>query len=74
MRSSQARTRLQPSGPKAIESLNTLPERARLFGRPNIREPIVPFGQSAYVLRYAYSPETGEVVVIRIRHGRELRE
>jgi toxin ParE1/3/4 len=59
---------------KAIESLNALPERGRLFGTPNIRELIVPFGQSAYVLRYAYSPETGEVVVIRIWYGRELRE
>jgi hypothetical protein len=33
----------------------------------------VPFGRSAYVLRYAYSIENHEIVVLRIWHGREAR-
>jgi plasmid stabilization system protein ParE len=39
----------------AIGSLATLPERGRPSGTAGVRELIVPFGQSAYVLRYAYS-------------------
>ena len=58
----------------AMESLNTLPERGRPCGTPNIRELIVPFGQSAYVVRYGYSLATEEVIVLRIWHGREARE
>jgi plasmid stabilization system protein ParE len=57
----------------AIQSLDTMPERGRPSGLPNIRELIVPFGRSAYVLRYAYSIENHEIVVLRIWHGREAR-
>jgi hypothetical protein len=35
---------------------------------------ILPFGRSAYVLRYSYSAPADEVVVHRIWHGREARE
>ena len=59
---------------KAIESLDIFPERGRPSGRSNVRELIVPFGQFNYVLRYAYREQTGEIVVIRIWHGREERE
>ena len=41
---------------------------------PDVRELIVPFGQSNYVLRYAYRAQTEEVIVLRIWHGREERE
>jgi len=58
----------------AIESLDTFPERGRPAGSPNKRELIVPFGQSNYVLRYAYRAQTEEVIVLRIWHGREERE
>jgi hypothetical protein len=34
----------------------------------------VPFGQSNYVLRYAYREQADEVVALRIWHGREARE
>jgi hypothetical protein len=39
-----------------------------------VRELIVPFGQSAYVLRYFYSAPADELVVLRIWHGRKVRE
>jgi toxin ParE1/3/4 len=60
---------------KAIESLNTLPERPAIRNSEHPRTdcPIRPICLCA-TLRYAYSPETGDVVVIRIWHGRELRE
>jgi plasmid stabilization system protein ParE len=58
----------------AMQSLDMFPERGRPSGTPNVRELIVPFGGSGYVLRYAYSAAEDEVVVIRIWHGREARE
>ena len=58
----------------AAESLQTFPERGRPSGVGNIRELIVPFGRSGYVLRYAYSAAADEAVILRIWHGREARE
>lgn len=58
----------------AIQSLDTFPDRGRPTGIEGVRELIVPFGSSAYVLRYAHMPDTEEVVVLRIFHGREQRE
>ena len=57
----------------AIESLEILPERGRPSGIANMRELIVPFGQSAYVIRYIHRARTGEIVILRIWHGRESR-
>jgi plasmid stabilization system protein ParE len=59
----------------AIQSLDAFPERGRPSGNnSNIRELIVSFGKSGYVLRYAYRREAQEVIVVRIWHGREMRE
>ncbi len=57
----------------AIRSLDTMPERGRPSKLPNTRELIVPFGRSAYVVRYAYSIENREIIVLRVWHGRETR-
>jgi plasmid stabilization system protein ParE len=57
----------------AIQSLDTFPERGRPSGTPNVRELIVPFGRSGYVLRYSYRQQADEVVVLRLWHGREAR-
>jgi plasmid stabilization system protein ParE len=57
----------------AIRSLDTFPERGRPFGS-NIRELVVPFGRSGYVLRYAFREHDDEVVVLRIWQSREQRE
>ena len=57
----------------AGQSLANYPERGRSVGIPGIRELIIPFGRSAYVLRYAYSASRDEVVILRIWHGREDR-
>ncbi len=57
----------------AVESLAAFPERGRPSSTPNLRDLIVPFGQSAYLVRYAYSAPAEEVVLLRIWHGREAR-
>ncbi len=56
----------------AIQSLDLFPERGRPSTIPDLRELIVLFGRFGYVLRYAYSASTEEVVIIRIWHGREM--
>ena len=56
-----------------VQSLATFPERGRPSGIPGIRELIVPFGRSAYLLRYVYSASRDEIVILRIWHGREER-
>jgi plasmid stabilization system protein ParE len=55
----------------AMRSLDAFPQRGLLCGSPGVRELIVPFGRSAYVLRYALLPLSDEIVILRIWHGRE---
>jgi len=38
------------------------------------RELMVPFGRSAYVVRYAHVAEAKEIIILRVWHGRETRE
>lgn len=59
---------------QAIQSLDMFPDRGRPTRTAGVRELIVPFGNSAYVLRYAYLADVDEVIVLRIWHGREQRE
>ena len=59
---------------RAIQSLDALAERGRPSGVAGLRELVVPFGRSAYVVRYAYDAARQEVVIVRIWHGREARE
>ncbi|MDZ4870330.1 MAG: type II toxin-antitoxin system RelE/ParE family toxin [Alphaproteobacteria bacterium] len=58
---------------EAIGSLGNLPERGRPSAVQGLRELVVPFGQSAYVVRYAYRASTETVFIVRIWHGREDR-
>jgi plasmid stabilization system protein ParE len=58
----------------AVRSLKDFPERGRPSGLVGARDLNVPFGQSSYVLRYVYSAEADEIIILRIWHGRELRE
>jgi toxin ParE1/3/4 len=43
-------------------------------GRAGVRQIVVRYGASAYVLRYAILAESGDVLILRIWHGREARE
>ena len=58
----------------AVQSLAVFPERGRPSGTPDVRELIVPFGQSSYLLRYTYRKQEDEVIVLRVWHGREARD
>ncbi|HZL32300.1 MAG TPA: type II toxin-antitoxin system RelE/ParE family toxin [Pseudolabrys sp.] len=58
---------------EAIDSLATFPGRTRASGVSGLRDLIVPFGRSAYVVRFAHDPAQDETVIIRIWHGREAR-
>ncbi len=42
--------------------------------RPGTRELFIPFGKSAYVLRYHIDADNDVVVVVRVWHGRESRQ
>jgi plasmid stabilization system protein ParE len=58
----------------AIGSLDLFPERGRPSGLGDTRELVVPFGRSAYIVRYAILTEANEIVILRVWHGREQRE
>lgn len=59
---------------KAIDSLLQFPERGRIAPLPGHRELVVPFGKSAYVVRYQYRAKDESVLIVRVWHGREHRE
>jgi plasmid stabilization system protein ParE len=57
----------------AIDSLAVFPERGRACDAFGLRELIVPFGRSAYVVRFAHDPQQREIIIVRVWHGREAR-
>jgi plasmid stabilization system protein ParE len=57
---------------EGAERLQKLPELGRLMPDGQRREYFLPFGASAYVLRYRVTSK--EVVIIRVWHGREDRD
>lgn len=59
---------------EAIDSLMTFPDRGRPSLLPGTRELVVKFGQSAYIVRYAYRSSADAVYIYRVWHGREHRE
>ncbi len=60
---------------QAIDTLADLPGRGKPVGAEagGLRELIVPFGRSAYIVRYGWTVGADELVVVRIRHSREGR-
>ena len=58
----------------AIDSLAIFPDRGHPAGLTGGRDLVVPFGRSAYIVRFAHDPQRGEIVILRIWHGREARE
>jgi plasmid stabilization system protein ParE len=59
---------------RAIDSLHVFPDRGRPVGSGGMRELLVPFGRSVYIVRFMPDAARAEVVIIRIWHGREQRE
>ena len=56
----------------AIERLQDFPDRGLPTG-DGIRQIVIKFGTSGYVIRYAIIPETEDILITRIWHGREER-
>lgn len=66
----QAAARAEAAIRAGVRSLSFMLKRNRDLGR-GLRELTVPFGNSAYVIRYLVRDET--VIVLRVWHGRENR-
>jgi plasmid stabilization system protein ParE len=57
----------------AIERLEEFPALGMRTGDADIRQIVVRFGTSAYIIRYVLIAETNDILVTRIWHGREAR-
>jgi plasmid stabilization system protein ParE len=57
----------------AIERLQDFPALGMPTEDPDIRQIVIRFGASGYIVRYAILPETADVLVTRLWHGREAR-
>jgi plasmid stabilization system protein ParE len=57
----------------ALEMVQDFPELGRLTEDADIRQIVVRFGAAGYVVRYTIVPERGDILVLRIWHGREVR-
>jgi plasmid stabilization system protein ParE len=56
-----------------IERLPDLPSLGMATEDADIRQIVVRFGSSGYIVRYAVIPETGDILITRLWHGREAR-
>lgn len=57
----------------AIERLQDFPALGMPTDDPEIRQIVIRFGASGYIVRYVVLPETTDVLITRIWHGREAR-
>jgi len=57
----------------ALETVHGSPGLGRPTEDSEIRQIVIRFGAAGYIARYAILPETGDVLVLRIWHGREAR-
>jgi plasmid stabilization system protein ParE len=57
----------------AIERLDEFPELGKPTEDTEIRQIIIRFGGSGYIMRYTLVAETHDILVMRIWHGREAR-
>lgn len=57
----------------AIDRLPEFPELGMSTDDAGIRQIVVRFGASGYIVRYAVLPEEENILITRIWHGREAR-
>ena len=57
----------------AVERLQEFPALGMPTGDTDIRQIMLRFGASGYIVRYVVVPETSDILVTRIWHGREAR-
>jgi plasmid stabilization system protein ParE len=57
----------------AVEKLQDFPALGMPTDDPEIRQIVIHFGASGYIVRYVILPETADILVTRVWHGREAR-
>jgi toxin ParE1/3/4 len=57
----------------ALEMVEKLPKLGHPTEHFDIRQIVVLFGASGYIVRYKFIPERGTILVTRIWHAREAR-
>ncbi|MES2193464.1 MAG: type II toxin-antitoxin system RelE/ParE family toxin [Pseudomonadota bacterium] len=57
----------------AIERLQEFPELGMPTKDAEIRQLVIRFGASGYIVRYSILAETGDILITRVWHGREAR-
>lgn len=57
----------------AIDRLQEFPDLGMPTEDANIRQIVVRFGSSGYIVRYVVLREDGNILITRIWHGREAR-
>jgi plasmid stabilization system protein ParE len=58
---------------KALDRLQEFPRLGMPTGDADIRQIVVRFGSSGYIVRYVFLPENENILITRIWHGREAR-
>ncbi len=59
---------------RALQQVQAFPQIGAATADPDIRQIAVRFGASGYIVRYTRLPDTGDILVTRLWHGREARE
>jgi len=57
----------------ALEKLETFPDLGRPTEDADIRQIVVRFGAAGYIVRYMILADRGDVLILRLWHGREAR-
>ncbi|MBI1202185.1 MAG: type II toxin-antitoxin system RelE/ParE family toxin [Rhodopseudomonas sp.] len=57
----------------ALERVEDFPDLGRPTEDTDIRQIVIPFGAAGYIVRYTLLPERGDLLVLRLWHGREAR-
>lgn len=55
-----------------FEELQAYPDMGRpLFDHPELRELVIPFGDSGYIVLYRYEPADDAIYILAFRHQKE---
>jgi len=57
----------------ALDKLEVFPNLGRPTEDADISQIVIRFGAAGYIVRYTILPDAGDVLVLRIWHGREAR-
>jgi plasmid stabilization system protein ParE len=57
----------------ALQKVDVFPGLGKATEDPEVRQIVVPFGSAGYIVRYTVRPGSGNVLALRIWHGREVR-